>query len=417
MRAANFLRECQNVEKMHFIIAQTMMKYQDMEVGSLYARAQHVSQACSVIQARVLDRRRYRDLLSDAAGRAIESGARSTALQYYEVSLSLLQSNPWATGARDVDYHETLRLHATAAELYWHQGQSAESQKLLDRIFAHAHEGSQKAHAWIIQSKLLGQSGNLTGALTALRTSLFELGLQFSTEPTWEVCDDEYCKLKEEFQRKGVREFIRRPLSSDPAVSSMGAVMLEAISAAFWSDSLLVGPCELLNRHLVTLTLLAQLYQMCIKAAKALLTYTKTFPQIGLALAYLSTICIGRHGDIDYALQIHDASTELLNLYGDSYTIGRGLALSGLFVAHLREPLKDTADLFYSAIDNALLSGDKHQMFLSVGGVAALKLYSGDHLGEIESYCANAPEDFGNWAQDLRGGTTIIGCRYEFFMS
>ena len=241
MRASNFLRECQNVEKMHFIIAQTMMKYQDMEVGSLYNRAQHVSQAANVIRARVLHRWRYRELLSRAADKAIESGARSTALQYYEVCLSLLQSNPWAGGAQDVDYDETLSLHATAAELYWHQGQLTESQTLLDSIFAHAHKGPQKAHAWIIQSKLLGQTGNLTGALNALKTSLLELGLDLSTEPTWELCDDEYRKLKDDFQRKGLKEIIRRPLSSDPIVSSMGAVMLEAISAAFWSDSLVVG--------------------------------------------------------------------------------------------------------------------------------------------------------------------------------
>ena len=159
------------------------------------------------------------------------------------------------------------------------------------------------------------------------------------------------------------------------------------------------------------LTSFLQLYQMCVQAAKAHLKFSTTFPQVGLALAYLAVVCIGRHGDVDYALQMNDASTQLLNLYGDAYTVGRGLAVSGLFIAHLREPLKETADLLYTAIDNALLSGDKHQMLLSVGGVASLRLFSGDHLGEVETYCTSAPEDFADWAQDLRGGTTIIGCR------
>ena len=150
---------------------------------------------------------------------------------------------------------------------------------------------------------------------------------------------------------------------------------------------------------------------MCIYAAKAHMTFPRTFPQAGLALAYLTLMCIGRHGDIDFGLRIHDASTELLKASGDSYAIGRGLALSGIFVAHLRHPLRDILEIFHSAIDNALVSGDKHQMLLSVSGIAAYKLYAGDNLSEVESYCASAPEDLGDWVHDLRGGTAIIGCQ------
>ena len=329
----------------------------------------------------------------------------------------LLQHDPWAEDGSDVDFDETLSLHANAAELYWHQGQLDESQKLLDKIFEHANNSVQKGRAWIIQSKLLGQNGNMTGALTALRTSLLEFGLNIPSNPTWELCDEDYRNLKNEIQRRGIADFVTRPLSSDSAVSLMGAVMLEAISAAFWCDSLIVsfhvsqsGPCAL--------TYLTQLYQMCIYAAKAHMNYPNTFPQIGLALAYFTLASTGRHGDFDFAFQMHDATTQLLNNYGDSYAIGRGLALSGIFVAHLRHPLGETVELFYAAIDKALVSGDKHQMLLSVGGIAALKLYTGDHLAEVEAYCANAPESFGDdWAQDLRGGTFLIGCQYVYLKS
>ena len=121
--------------------------------------------------------------------------------------------------------------------------------------------------------------------------------------------------------------------------------------------------------------------------------------------------CVARHADISFAVQIHDASTRLLEVYDCSYTIGRGLAVSALFMAHLRSPLRDNLELYYNAIDHSLISGDKHQMLLSVGGIAAIKLFCGEDLGEVDGYCSTAPEDFGDWTKDLRGGTTVIGCR------
>ena len=244
IKAARSLLECRNAEKMHCTIAQTMMKCQDqdMDASSLYVKAHHVLKATNVIKARVSHRQAYRELLLRAAQRAIESGARPTALQYYETCLDFLQQDPWTEDRADVDYNETLSLHANAAELYWHQGRLDESQKLLERIFEHANSGVQRARAWIVQSKLLGQRGNITGALVALRTSLLEdFGLDVPSDPTWELCDEEYRGLKNEVQRRGIAEYVRRPLSFEPAVSLMGAVMLEAISAAFWSDSLLVS--------------------------------------------------------------------------------------------------------------------------------------------------------------------------------
>lgn len=84
MRASAFLQERQDLENMHFTIARTMMKYEDMNLGSLYDRAQHVVQAARVIKDRVYERRLYRNLLSKAANRAIESGARVSEIRQLE---------------------------------------------------------------------------------------------------------------------------------------------------------------------------------------------------------------------------------------------------------------------------------------------------------------------------------------------
>ena len=241
VQASAALRECHNIQKMHFIIAQTMMKYSSSDGRSFYTRARHICQAVNVIRRRVSNRYHFRAFLFDAAQKAIGSGARPTALEYYEKCLALMQPDPWKEGARDVFYEETLNLYIKAAELYWHQGRPLEAQNLLDCIFAEARTASDKATGWILQSKLFAQAGNMAGAFTALKTSLLELGLDFGASTTWENCDKEYYELRQRITRGNVMDGIKKPLDTDPNVVAMGAVLIEGISAAFWSSTLVVS--------------------------------------------------------------------------------------------------------------------------------------------------------------------------------
>ena len=240
VRASAALRECHDVEKMHFIIVQTMMKYLDLASGSLYDRARHICHSVSVIRDRVEYRHRFRALLAEAAEKAIESGARPTALQYYESCLALMQHNPWKEGARDAYYDETLSLYTKAAELYWHQDQVVKAQNLLDSIFAGARTASDKAPAWILQSKLFAQAGNMAGSFSSLKTSLLELGLDLADNPTWASCDEECRDLRKLVQEANFVDIVGKALDADRNMVALGAVLMEATSAAFWSNSILV---------------------------------------------------------------------------------------------------------------------------------------------------------------------------------
>ena len=139
--------------------------------------------------------------------------------------------------------------------------------------------------------------------------------------------------------------------------------------------------------------------------------YKETFPQIGLALGYFAYALIGRDGDIPFGLKIFEASKTLNDRYGDVYTTGRHLALSSLFIHHLTTPIRATIEPFYAAIDDALISGDRHLLLACIGSVAQLKLFSGDNLGDIEAYCAALPEDLGDWTKDVRSSSFLIGAR------
>lgn len=141
-----------------------MMKYSNIDKTSLYSRARHVCLAANVIKSQVQHRRRFRELLFQAAQQAVESGARSSALQYYEICLDLMQPDPWKEGVEDAYYDETLSVHSRAAELYWYQGQHSDAHRLISSIFRGGRSAADKAPAWILQSRLLAQRGDLSAA-------------------------------------------------------------------------------------------------------------------------------------------------------------------------------------------------------------------------------------------------------------
>ena len=80
-------------------------------------------------------------------------------------------------------------------------------------------------------------STNHTGSL---KESLIELGLTFDARPTWKVCDMEFSALQDRLKKSNVSELVEKPFCRDATTILLGAVLTEAVSAAFWSDVLLV---------------------------------------------------------------------------------------------------------------------------------------------------------------------------------
>ena len=136
-----------------------------------------------------------------------------------------------------------------------------------------------------------------------------------------------------------------------------------------------------------------------------------TFSQAGVGFAYLAVIAIGRNADLSFGLQMYDISKQLLHQYGDSYSIGRGLTISAVFIAHFCNHIRSQLDILEEAIDLTSITGDKHTMLFSFGSIALNKLYIGDDMADIESYCSIAAEDFGDWSLDVRGGVLLTVVR------
>ena len=390
MQASTALRECHNSTKMHFIICQTLMKYFSTDERSLYNRAQHICQAASVIKERIVHRSRFRELLYNAGRKAADSGAKATGLTYLETCLDLMQSNPWEEGP-DVYYDETVNVYTKTAEMYWLQGRKPESQILLQSILRHGRSAADKAPAWVIQSRIHSQNGDLDAAFNALKNSLVELGLDFERQTTWAACDIEYKQLSKQLEEMDMDALLDTPVSGEPRVAAMGIVMSEAVSAGYWSDPLLF-------------------YQMAIKIVSLHLR-GETFVQIGLGFPYFATVGINRSQNPEFSRRVFELSTPLIRKYGDPFTLGRGLCLNVLFFLHLTTPLSEHLAIYEEAIDYTIISGDKTVYLLAIGLLAMYRLYLGHDMIEVESFCTYAPEDYGDWAADPRGGVVLTATR------
>ena len=71
-------------------------------------------------------------------------------------------------------------------------------------------------------------------------SSLMELGVNCEKRPSLDHLDIELDELREKIQAADERGALQKPLTADRRKISLGAVLTEAISAAFWSDALLV---------------------------------------------------------------------------------------------------------------------------------------------------------------------------------
>ena len=136
-----------------------------------------------------------------------------------------------------------------------------------------------------------------------------------------------------------------------------------------------------------------------------------TFVQVGLGFSHFATIGMSRFADMAFGLRMYSAGLQLLRRFNDPYTLGRGLTTSTLFVAHLVTPIRDHLATLVEAIDHTLAAGDKILFLIAIGSLAISRLYLGFDMAEIESFCMYAPEDFGDWTSDLRGGLILTAVR------
>jgi signal transduction histidine kinase/tetratricopeptide (TPR) repeat protein len=372
---------------MNFIMAQTLVKYYSSDKNYRAITASSICESVDKIRSSVSQRGPFRKCLIDAARTACESGVRSVALKLYAACIALLQDDMWGV----ISYEETLRLYTEAAETYIYRGEYEDAKTLLLSVFSNAINAVDMAPSRLLQSRLFAQEGNSTGAFEALQRCLVSLDVKVDHEPTFSTCDAEFKRLYQKVQNVDRESLIKKDIVEDSNLAAVGAVLVEATSAAFWSDTL-------------------TFYQMTLIMVDTHLS-SGSFPQSGMGFLQLALIAATRHNMITFASDCGDIALALIDKWKDPLTIGRGKTVYSTFVGHFQRPLQQSIPQMESALDFAVQAGDRISTILNFGLVSNLKFFTSVNLVELESFCTYGCQDIPNWELDTLGGTMIIAIK------
>ncbi|GAB0133861.1 hypothetical protein EsDP_00002255 [Epichloe bromicola] len=390
INASAALKEC-NSRRMHFIISQTLLKYYAVEARQQGSTASHICEAVPIILKRVPARQEFRKLLTDCAQAATENGARSTAAKCYGAAIELLQSNCWVDGADDVSYDETMQLYLRSAECYLFMGQLSTANDLLSVIFANVKSAVDKAPAYVLQSRIFAQNGNALAAFISLKECLAALGVALEDEPTYEKCDKKFLKLVKQIQGLDRQSLLNPQKKSEPITASIGAVLSETASAAWWSDCL-------------------QFYHLSLVMIDMHLSQG-AFPQSGMAFLHIAIVALARFDMVQFAIDMGTHCQDLLYSARDAFSMARGQMLHACFIGHVQHSVALNIHQMEDAVELASVGGDRMSMILSYGLSAMARFFASENLADLESFCQFGCEDIVNWSYDTRGGSLLVATR------
>ncbi|KAL2116563.1 hypothetical protein VTJ04DRAFT_8731 [Mycothermus thermophilus] len=390
IQAASALKEC-SARRMHFVIAQVLLKHCDENPSLRDSCASHICESVDIIKKRVKHRYPFRTLLFERGNEATESGARPTASKYYSNAVALLQPNPWDDGAEDVYYDETLRLYLHAAECYLFMGHQSAANVLLQTVFDQARSAQDKTPAWVLNSRIYAQSGDSKQALASLKQCLGALGVPLDDCPTLEDCDARFDKLVEKFRSMSREDVLNPPCDKDPMLASVGAVLAETTSAGWWSDMVIF-------------------YQLTLLMMETHFT-RGAYPQSGMAFLNMAVVALARRNEAKLAAELAGMCLELLDKFRDPFSLARGYMIYANFIGHVQDPITVSAGQLEGVLDYAAISTDRLSTILSIALWAQLRLFASENLAELEAFCQYGCEDIPSWHLDTRGGTILIAVR------
>lgn len=375
-------------DQVNFVKARVLFRYyaHDDKYRNMLASA--IIDSAPIFRASVATRRPFRKFLFDYAKAASETGFRSTAIKSLSSCIQLLQEDMWNEDAEDVMYDETLQIFTSAAEGYLYQGEYAEAGRLLESMLSNARSPVDKAPSWILQSRMLAQLGNSSGAFQALKKCLVTLDITIDDDPTFSKCDKEFRRLCEAISAITTDDVVEKASVGHPILAAVGAVLVEATSAAFWSDTL-------------------TFYQMTLVMVETYLS-GGPFPQAGIGLLQLAVIAITRDNAIAFASHCSELALALIEQSNDPRIKGRGIVLYSTFVDHFQHHVQSSISQLEGALEFSINAGDRIATILNYGLLATMKFFASENLAELESFCVYSCQDLTNWQSDTPGGTILI---------
>ncbi|KAK0121260.1 hypothetical protein ONS96_011435 [Cadophora gregata f. sp. sojae] len=391
VRAASSLKK-EYENQMHFVVAHILSslysldpQYRSIAVGS-------ICQSLATIKSSMATRKQFRVAALKYAQAACEGGVRSAAVKAYAACIALLQNDPWDNEAGDVSYEETLQIYTGAAECYLYCRRYPEAKQIIHSVILNARTAIDKVSCWVLQSRTFSQEGDSASAFQSLKQCLTALKVVVDPNPSFEKCDMEFQRLRQVMRASEANGIVWSPTMEDEtSLTAVGAVLLEACSAAFWSDTLTI-------------------YQMTLILINTYLT-SGSFPQSGMGFLLLGVIALTRHNMANFASECGSIALDLFDRWKDPYTVGRGGAIYPMFLGHIQNSLHNSLDQLEGTLEYAIQAGDRRSIILNYGFVASLRFFVSENLVELEHFCTYACQDIPDWQLDTPGGNMILAIR------
>lgn len=248
-----------------------------------------------------------------------------------------------------------------------------------------------KAPASVLQSRIFSQAGDAEEALRCLVQCLKDLKVPFDEHPSWEKCDAEFEKLVSRIASMERNAIVNPPDKDDPNLATIGAVLADAISAAWWSD-------RLMFYHLALIMVGVHLD-------------SGAFPNSGTGFLHVAVAALARFNKAKLAADLGSIALDLLDKYRDAFSMAHGYMLYYYLVGPAQMPFSVAVNQLETAVDYASVAGDRTSTILSFGFLAQLKFFASENCADLEALCQYGCEDIPNWQQDTRGGTLLIAVR------
>ncbi|KAL5318962.1 hypothetical protein ACEPPN_014030 [Leptodophora sp. 'Broadleaf-Isolate-01'] len=379
-------------DQMHFVMAQTLCSFYSLENKYRSIAVCSICHSLGTIRSSMAVRKQFRTVALDYAQIACESGVRSAAVKVYAACLVLLQDDPWDDEADDVSYEETLQIHTGAAECYLYCRHYDDAKRLIRSVLSNARSPVDKVSSWVLQSRTFSQEGDSTGAFNSLKECLVALKVDVDPDPTFHKCDAELKRLCELIQGSDVSNLVWNNVADDETtLTAIGAVLVEASRAAFWSDTL-------------------TFYQMSLIIVNTYLV-SGGFPQCAMGFLQLGVIALTRHNMVHFASDCGHIALDLIDRWKDPYTVGRAGAIYPMFMGHIQHSLHSSLDQLEGTLEFAIQAGDRRAIILNYGFLASLRFFASDNMDELNTFCTYACQDLPDWQSDTPGGTMLLAIR------
>ncbi|KAJ8653535.1 hypothetical protein O0I10_010774 [Lichtheimia ornata] len=370
--------------KIHFMIAQHMMKEDDMDV---FLVADHLLKCLDLLLS-LEDKSSFRELFVDAGNKGRQSGAHDMAFNYYKAAIQL--SDPekeW----NDDNHPVTLQLYTNAMGLSFVLGNNEMTENLGETIFKHAKTPLERKTAYLIQSRYyLAQQKPFEGRDT-LVACLEDLGNEKLTfEDAEKTMEKELEQLEKSIGNMDVDEIAEIGLSDDPYLHATAEIMGDLLHLLYWTGqkhSLSACACHVLN--------------MCLQRGMA--------PAVSSACTYLAAIgYIELHKNHAAANKIAKLGVIIADRHGGNSEKAQSYLLYVIFVDHFLYHNRNGLPMLEAATQHAFAAGDRHFTNYGKLHLSMSRFAVAHHLSDVLPIAEECYEEVHKWSTAVETNVMAI---------